>query len=122
MSNKIALNIPLGNLRGTGLLGLENIAAGNAPDILNLLLSTLIGVMTMIAALWFLFQVIIGAYSWITAGGDKTAIENARKSILNGLMGLSIVIAAIFILDLVGELFRLPFITDPGGFIRNIAP
>lgn len=112
----------IGNLEGIGQLGLENLSpAIFGPFMFNRIFSMIIGVMTMIAAIWFLFLIITAAYAWMNAGGDKTAIENASKRMTNGLIGLTIVIAAIFILDLVGELIGLPFITDPGEFIRNVS-
>jgi uncharacterized membrane protein len=112
----------IGNLEGLGTLGLENADPSEGPGILNRILSTVIGVMTMVAAIWFLILIITGAYAWMNAGGDKAAIENARNKIINGLIGFTIVIAAIFILDLVGELIGLPFILDPAEFIGNVSP
>jgi len=122
MLNKIVANIPIGNLRCTGPLCLEGKAANEAPDVFDTLISTFVGAMTMIASVWFLFHIITGAYIYISAGGDKGAIEKGRLQIIHGLLGLTIVFASIFILDLVGELFGLPFITKPAEFIRNIAP
>jgi hypothetical protein len=109
-------------LEGLGRPGLEGIGAGEAPGILDDVLSIIIGTMTTIAAIWFVFQIIIGAYGWMSAGGDKAAVQNAQKKITNGLIGLIIVVAAIFILDFVGYLLGLPFATSPADFIRGTGP
>ncbi|OGM18689.1 hypothetical protein A2686_03340 [Candidatus Woesebacteria bacterium RIFCSPHIGHO2_01_FULL_38_10] len=121
ISSKIAqLSTPLGNLRGIGPLGFENGDPSQGPGLFNRIISTTIGVMTMAAAIFLLFQIILAAYSWMNAGGDKAAIEDARKKIINAIIGLTIVIAAIFLLDLVGTLIGFPYITNPEEFITNI--
>ena len=111
-------------LRGIGPLGLENQTPANAPSLFNKVLSTTIGVLTIVAAIIFIFQIISGAISWMGAGGDKGAIEEARKRITNGIIGLIIVIAAIFIAELIGSLLGLDLILNPGEFINqaNLRP
>lgn len=107
----------LGNITGEGTLGNPT----DAPATLDLVLSTIVGVLTIVAGVWFMFQIITGAIAWISAGGDKMAIENARKRILNGFIGMIIVVSAVFILDLVGTLLGLPFLSSPGSFITSVA-
>lgn len=65
-------------------------------------LSGTIGLMTIIAIIWFVFVLIAGAIGIISSGGDKAALETARKRITTGLVGLTVVIAALFIIDLIG--------------------
>ncbi|MBU0570382.1 hypothetical protein KKB40_06450 [Patescibacteria group bacterium] len=124
MSNKLAQAIhPLGQpLEGLGQPGLAGVDSGTAPDVLDSVLSIIIGTLTTIAAIWFVFQIIIGAYNWMSAGGDKGAVQQAQQKITNGLIGLIIVVAAIFILDFVGTLLGLPFATSPADFIRATGP
>ena len=69
-----------------------------------------IGVMTVVAIIWFLFTLITGAISIIGSGGDKQALESARKKITTGVIGLVVVIASIFILDLIGTIFGIDFL------------
>lgn len=111
--------IPLGTLEGLGPLGKFNITKEMAVELFNTVLSNIIGVMTVVAGLWFIFQFIIGAFGWLTAGADKAAVENAQKRITNSLIGLAIVVAAIFLIDLLGTLMGLK-ILQPGTFILNI--
>ena len=75
-------------------------------------ISSTIGLLTIIAIIWFAFVLITGAIGIITSGGDKTAFENARKKISTGLIGLVVVIAAVFIIDLIGGIIGLPDILD----------
>ena len=109
---------PSGGFRGFGPLGLEG---GEDPySIFNKVLSGTIGIITAVAFIWFIFLLLIGAYGIMQSGGDKQALEKAHKQILNGLYGVVIVIAAIFIIDLFGFLIGIPDILNPGEFIRNL--
>lgn len=47
-----------------------------------------------IAGILFILYFIWGALSWLTAGGDKSAIEGARQRISNALIGLTLIAAA----------------------------
>ena len=68
------------------------------------LISSIIGIMTIVAIIWFVFTFIIGAIGIISSGGDKQSLEAAKKKITTGLIGLVVVIIAFFILDLIGYL------------------
>ncbi|OGM21458.1 hypothetical protein A2955_02575 [Candidatus Woesebacteria bacterium RIFCSPLOWO2_01_FULL_37_19] len=121
--HKIAqINIPLGNVSGFGQLGLENARPIQAPYVFNTFISILVGLLTIIAAIWFLIILITSAYSWMSAGGDKGAIETARSRMLNALIGLVIVIAAVFVVDLVGYILGFPLILNPGLFFNRLNP
>lgn len=47
-----------------------------------------------IALLIVLVMLIIGAYEWITSGGDKEAVGKARNRIINALIGLAVLAVA----------------------------
>jgi hypothetical protein len=76
--------------------------------------------MTIIAAIWFTFNLITGAISIITSGGDKVKVTEARSRITMGLVGLVIIIAAMFIIELIGTLIGFDLVLNPAGFIRNL--
>lgn len=112
---------PDDGLRLFGILGLEGGSSDTAPNIFQSFLSGAIGLMTVIAAIWFVFVFITGAISMIGAGGDKTALESARKKIFSGLIGLIVVVSAVFIIDLIGKLIGFDLILSPAGFIQNFS-
>jgi hypothetical protein len=64
--------------------------------------------MTLVAIIWFVFVFITGAIGIISSGGDKQALETARKKITTGLIGLVLVIIAIVAINLIGYLFGIP--------------
>jgi len=119
--NKIAqIDVPLypdGGLSGPGPLGNPS----NPASTFNNVISGIVGIMTVIAGIWFLFLVISGAISIMGAGGDKAAVEEGRKRIMNGIIGIVVVIAAIFLVDLVGNILGFGSILNPAKFIENFS-
>lgn len=112
--------IKFGPLRGFGSLGLENKTPSDAPLIFNKFISTVIGVITIVAFIWFTLQFVIGAVSMISAGGDKNKLTEAKNKLTMGIIGLVVTVAAIFIIDLIGSLLGLKFILNPALFIYEI--
>lgn len=70
---------------------------------------TLLFVIAVIVALGFL---IWGGIKWILSGGDKSAVESARNTIVAAVVGLVIVFLAYFILNLVTNFFLGSSITS----------
>lgn len=117
---------PNGGFTGFGKLGLEGQAPASAIITFKDFISSAIGVMTIIAIIWFVFVFITGSISYLASGGDKANIESARKRIVNGLIGLVLTIAAVFIIRLIGFLLGIPDILNfpllfvkAGGLIVN---
>lgn len=79
------------------------------PDTAGLKLGTvitmIIGVMTTIAFIWFTILLFMGALQYLTSGGDPKGIEGATAKIRAALIGLVIVISAIFFIQLIGTIF-----------------
>ncbi|MFZ5845725.1 MAG: hypothetical protein ACOY0S_04705 [Patescibacteria group bacterium] len=84
-------------------------------------ISSVIGIMTIAAAIWFIFQFTIGGFSWITAGGDKGKLEEAQRRLNNAFIGLVVVVAGWAILALAGQFFGYDIIiSDPGRLIEQL--
>jgi len=90
-------------------------------NLLNSIISITIAIMTVVAGVWFLFLLITGAIGIMNAGGDKGAVADAQKRITTGFIGLVVVIAGIFIADLIGTIFGIE-ILNPGGILENLTP
>lgn len=105
--------------RGIGPLGLQGV-----PSILTItsittfvsFLSSVIGLLTIIGIIWFVILLVTGAIGIMTAGGDKGKMESARTSITNGLVGLVLLVAGLFILSLVGKIFGFDILNILGLF------
>lgn len=69
------------------------------------LISGLIRLTLVVAALVFFFILVIGGIRWILSGGDKAQTEAARNQITAALVGLVIVFAAWAIATLIETFF-----------------
>ncbi len=120
--NQIAINLaPNGGFKGFGPLGLQGSAQATSSDLLlQTFISSIIGVISIVAIIWFVFILISGGMSYLGAGADKAAVESARKRMTNGLIGLLITLFGIFLINLVGELFGIPNILSIPAMISTI--
>lgn len=69
--------------------------------------SGLIKLALVVAAIVFFFILVIGGIQWIASGGDKTQTETARNRITSALVGLVIVFAAWAIVALINTFFGI---------------
>ncbi len=111
-----------GNIRGLGRFGFENTNPGQGPSYFNRIVTTVIGIMTLIAFVWFVFLLISGAISWIASGGDANKIAQARGRIVSGLIGITIVVTALFITQIVARLLGVANILDPASYVIELSP
>lgn len=87
---------------------------GIDPDTaVGVIVSNAITVVLIFASLAVLIYLIMGAFQWITSGGDKEAVGKARGRIIAALTGLLILALAFLIARLAGfiagyDLFNLP--------------
>ena len=84
-----------------------------APSVLNLAL--------IIGASIFIFVLILAALQWITAGGDKVALESARNRMANALIGIIIIFSVIVIIKAVEAVFGTQ-ITNFNLDVFNLRP
>ncbi|RLC35731.1 hypothetical protein DRH14_00085 [Candidatus Shapirobacteria bacterium] len=79
---------------------------------LEKIISQIIGVLSVVAVIWFIFQVIFAGYAYMSSQGDKTKLETARKRLTQGILGLVISLIAIFIGALIAKLAGFKNIFD----------
>lgn len=106
-------------LKGFGQLGLE-FGIGSPILVFTKFLSSTVGLISLIAVIWFIFTLILGAVSIITSGGDKNSMESAKKKITSGIIGLIATIVALFILKFVGFVFGIPDILNPTAVYEKL--
>ena len=109
-----ALNLSFGKADGYESTGVSSI---------NKLLSAVFTASVIIAVIFVFFMLVQGGYAWITAGGDKAKVEEARTRITNAIIGLAIVASAFALISVVGQFFGvnigniiLPSAADGNGF------
>ncbi len=108
---------PFSNLggvgQGGGVAGLTAVAST---------ISGIIGLMTIAAGIWFIFQFLIGALGWLSSGGDKSKLEQARERITNAFIGLVIVVAGWSIMAIAGQFFGFDLLlNNPAKLIQQLA-
>lgn len=120
------MNVPL--LQRSQSLGgfLPNTSWGEGADQQDTLLSglegflsMLIGLMTVVASIYFIFNFLLAAVSWVTAGGDAGKIQSARDRIIQSTIGLVIVVAAYGVIGLIGTVLGIE-ILQPAEQILTI--
>lgn len=104
---------PFGNIALDAVEGLRGITN---------IISSIIGVMTITAGVWFIFQFLVGGFNWITSGGDKAKLQQARDRLTNAFIGLIIVIGGWAILALAGQFFGYKILIDPEELIQQLSP
>ena len=90
-----------------------------AQQSLNNLVSGLVTFLTIIGAIWFMFQFLMGAFSWISAGADKGQLEASRNRMLHAVVGFIILVAGYMFIGLVGKLLGID-ILNPGKMLRQV--
>lgn len=100
----------------TQLLAAINLGAGGQFSSLGTItienmISAIIILVLVIAALVFLFMLILGGIRYISSGGDKGATESARSQITAALIGLVIVFAAWAVINLVSIFFGIDILS-----------
>lgn len=100
----------------------KDLGSGTILQSVNNSLSFIITALTGLASVFFLFQFIMGAFSWVNSGGEQKKVQEARDRITQGVMGLVLVIGAYAIVGLIGTILGLN-ILNPGEFVQdNILP
>jgi len=82
-------------------------------------ISAIIGFLTIMAGLFFIFQFLAGALQWIASGGDKTGLQAAQQKLTNSFIGLILIVAAMAIISLLSTFLGFT-ILNPAQFIEAI--
>jgi hypothetical protein len=89
------------------IIGSGNTTAGGT--IIGKIVGAVIGGILLAGFLLSFFYIVTGGISWITSGGDKNQLENARNKITNAVIGLIVVAAVWAIMTLVGKFIGIDF-------------
>lgn len=84
----------------------------------NRTISFVITLMTVLGGLFFLYQCLMGGFSWLNAAGDQKKVQEARDRITQGVIGLLLIVGSYAIVGLIGTIFGLD-ILNPGGFLER---
>ncbi len=85
---------------------------------LELFISNVIGILTVLAGIFFIIYFILGAFKWVTAGGDAGKVGKARDEMVEGVLGLIIIVMAYGLIGIIGTMLGLD-ILNPQNVIQN---
>ena len=77
--------------------------------------------MTIVAFIWFIVQFFLSAVAIIGSGGDKAKLEQAKSKLSTSVIGVVVVIAAIFLIEVVGTVLGIPILDIP-ALISGLTP
>ncbi|OGC93137.1 hypothetical protein A2876_01155 [Candidatus Amesbacteria bacterium RIFCSPHIGHO2_01_FULL_48_32b] len=126
MASPLAATVTFPSFEGIGRIGNVSNAGSCTGGIicaigkLGAIISVVIGILTVSAGLWFIFQVFAGALQWLGSSGDKQALESARKRITHAAAGLLIVILSYAFISIVGLVFGIDILGL--SIINNLTP
>jgi hypothetical protein len=98
--------------------------SGDPVAAISKLLSTALQFVLLIAAFLLLLYMFLGAFDWITSGGEKEKIAKAQGKITSAIIGMVLVIAVFTVFSLaMGTVFGNRIIENiPGQGWRLIIP
>ena len=65
---------------------------------------------------------VIGAFQWVTSGGDKGKLESARNRMLYGVMGMVLIIGSYSMLGLISGLIGIDLLNPAEQIMQIVAP
>ncbi len=81
-----------------------------------------ISVLTIVGGLFFLMYFFLGALKWVTAGGDGGKVGKARDEMIQGVIGMIVVVAAYGIVGLIGTVVGLNILQPATQIIKLLRP
>jgi len=93
----------------------------NALTTLELFISNMLGLGTVVGSIVFIVYFLLGGISWIGAGGDTSKINKARDQMIQGALGLIVLVAMYAIIGLIGTIVGLD-ILNPATELMKLIP
>lgn len=99
-----------------------DLSADTAPSTFENFISQFIGVLTIVAIIYFTFQIIFAGYAFMGSSGDPKRMEQSKTHLTQNILGLVIVLVALIITNLIGRLFGLDNILNFTETFNKIVP
>lgn len=99
--------------------GLQPTSQEGSVGQLETIISNVIGFITIVAAIFFVFQIIFAGYAFMSAQGDEKKLESARQKLTQSILGLTIVVIAFGVTAFVSSLLGMGNIFDLQSFFNK---
>lgn len=110
------MNLLSFRINGTTIDNPGNIPTGGIFETANII-EVFIALLIIAALILSLFFLVLGGLSYMTSGGDKQKIAQARNRITYAVLGLMVVFLSFFIVGIIYYFFRVG--VSPGGGPRR---
>lgn len=100
--------------------GLNPATNQEATSMFEKLASNLIGIITIIAVIFFIIQIIFAGYGFLSAQGDEKKMETNRAKLTNGVLGFVIVVVAVGLGTLAAKVLGLDNPLDIESMFTNM--
>ncbi len=112
----------LAQITNPAVPALETVSGDSATfgaTVLGQYIGILIQTSAVLGGLATLLYMFMGALQWITAGGDTGKIDKARGRMLQGLVGLGVLVSVVGIASFIGPVFGLDLLAPT--FINQLS-
>lgn len=75
------------------------------------LISAAINITLIVASILFVFTILIGGIKLIISGGEKERTDNARRQIVNALIGVTVIFCTWALLNLINQFYGVDLLT-----------
>ncbi|MBP7774942.1 hypothetical protein KA078_04080 [Candidatus Woesebacteria bacterium] len=86
---------------------------------LEIFISHMLGLLTIIGSIFFVVSFFLAALNWISAQGESAKLQKSREQMIQGVVGLVIIIASYGIIGLIGTVVGLNLLS-PKEAILNL--
>lgn len=99
-----------------------NLVSDGGFTTMELIVSNVLAMITVIGSILFIGYFLLGAISWITSGGDSGKVNKARDQMMHGVLGLLVLVMTYAIVGLVGSVLGITNILNPAEVLRGLVP
>ncbi|MFZ5376326.1 MAG: hypothetical protein ACOZAN_01495 [Patescibacteria group bacterium] len=83
------------------------------------IISNIIGVLTILGGIFYVVYFVVACIEWINAGGDSGKAQKARDKMIQGAIGLIIIVAAYGVIGLIGTIIGVELLR-PAKMIKEL--
>lgn len=82
---------------GADFASSAGLGSGNLPEVIASIIRTILGFLGIVAVV----IILMGGFQWMTAGGNEAKVKGAKQRIIQGIIGLVIVVSSFAIAQFV---------------------
>lgn len=82
-------------------------------------ISSIVGAMTIIAGLFFIFYFVMGGLNWVTAGGEAGKVSKARDQMVQAVIGMVVIVISYGLIGVIGRFLGIDLLR-PGAAIIDL--